>query len=94
MGQLVADSRFSAVNPYSSRVRSTGPEGSLPFFEKKPWIISGQDSNVGWDARGARAPGYWPLVGPSLSTLTLKVPRAVVEPVGGPTFELLGLDGP
>ena len=26
--------------------------------------------------------------------LTLKVPRAVVEPINGPTFELLGLDGP
>ena len=26
--------------------------------------------------------------------LTLKVPRAVVEPVDGPTFELLDLDGP
>ena len=24
--------------------------------------------------------------------LTLKVPRAVVEPIDGPTFELLGLD--
>ena len=31
---LVIDSRLSAVNPYSSRVRSTGPEGSLPFFRK------------------------------------------------------------
>ena len=36
MGQLVTDSRFSVANPYSSQVRSTGPKGSLPFFEKKP----------------------------------------------------------
>ena len=66
MGQLVADSRFLTTSPYSSRVRSTGPKGSLPFFEGKPWIISGRDSNVGWDAHGACALGYWPLVGPSL----------------------------
>ena len=26
--------------------------------------------------------------------LTLKVPRVVIEPVNGPTFELLGPDGP
>ena len=91
---LVTDSRFSAVNPYSFWVRSTSPKGSLPFFEEKPWIISGRDSNVGRVARGARVPGYWLLAGPSLSTLTLKVPGAVVESVGGPTFELLGLDRP
>ena len=94
LGQLVTDSRFSAVNPYSSRVYSTGPEGSLPFFKEKPWIVSSRDSNMGRDARGAHAPGFWLLAGPSLSTLTLKVPGAVVEPVGGPTLELLGLDGP
>ena len=49
---------------------------------------------MGQDTRGTRALGYWLLAGPSLSTLTLKVPGAVVEPVGGPTFELLGLGGP
>jgi len=27
-------------------------------------------------------------------SLTLRAPRAVVEPVDGPTFELLGLGGP
>ena len=85
---------FSVVNPYSSRVRSTGPEGSLPFFEKKPWIVSGRDSIVGQDAHGARALGYWPLAGPSLSITYLRVPEVVVEPIDGPTFELLGLDGP
>jgi len=69
LGQLVTDSRPSTVNSYSSRVRSTGPKGHLPFFrEKKPWIVSGRDSNVGRDACGARAPGYRPLTGPSLST--------------------------
>ena len=35
MGQLVTDSRFSVAKPYSSRVHSTGLEGSLPFFEEK-----------------------------------------------------------
>ena len=93
MGQLVTDSRFLAASPYSSWVRSTGPEGSLSFFKEKPWIVSGRDSNVGRDARGARAPGYWPLVGHPFPPVTLKVPGAVVEPVGRPTFKLLGLDG-
>ena len=37
VGQLVTDSRFLTAGPYSSQVRSTGPEGSLPFFEEKPW---------------------------------------------------------
>ena len=36
MAQLVTDSRLLVANPYSSRVRSTGPKGSLPFFEEKP----------------------------------------------------------
>jgi hypothetical protein len=35
MGQLVTDSRFLMASPHSYRVRSTGAEGSLPFFEKK-----------------------------------------------------------
>ena len=48
---------------------------------------------MGRDARGAHEPKFWPLAGPSLSTLTLKMPRVVVEPVGGPTFKLLGLEG-
>jgi hypothetical protein len=39
MGQLVTNSRFLMANPHSSRVRSIGPEGSLPFFEEKPWIV-------------------------------------------------------
>jgi hypothetical protein len=68
MGQLVTDSRFLTVSPYISQIRSTSPEGSSPFFEKKPWTVRGQDSNVGQDARGARAPEYWPPAGPSLIT--------------------------
>ena len=87
----MTDSRFSAVNPYSSWVHSTGPEGSLPSLGKKPWIVPDRDSNVGQDAHNA-----WVLVasGPTpFYFLTLKVPRAIVEPVDGPTFELLGLDG-
>jgi len=38
---LVIDSRFLAVDPYSSWVRSIGPEGYVPFFEEKPWVITG-----------------------------------------------------
>ena len=68
MGQLVIDSRFLTASPYSSRVRSIDPEGSLPFFEEKPWTVLCQDLNMGRDARDARAPGYRPLVGPSLTT--------------------------
>ena len=49
---------------------------------------------MGRDARGARAPGYWPLVGLSFSTPHSEVPGVVVKPIGGPTFELLGLNGP
>ena len=88
---LVIDSRFSAVNPYSSRVCSTGPEGYVPFFEEKPWVITGRDLNVVRDARGARVPGYWPLADLSL---ILRVTRAVVEPIDGTTFELMGNNGP
>jgi hypothetical protein len=68
MDQLVIDSRFLAANPYSSLVRSTGPKGSLPFFEEKPWTMHCEDLNVGQDAHGARAPKYWPLADPSLTT--------------------------
>jgi hypothetical protein len=58
MGQLVTDSRFLMASPYSSQVRSTGSEGSLPFFEEKPWTMRDQDSNMGQDALGTRAPWY------------------------------------
>ena len=68
MGQLVTDFRFLMASPYSSRVRLTGPEGSLSFFEEKPWIVLCQDLNMGQDARSARALEYWPLAGPSRST--------------------------
>jgi hypothetical protein len=68
MGQLVTDSRFLTTSPYISQIRSTGLEGSSPFFEKKPWTVHGQDSSVGQDARGARTPEYWLLAGPSLIT--------------------------
>jgi hypothetical protein len=68
MGQLVTDSRFLMASPYSSQVLSTGPKGSSPFFEEKPWTMYCQDSNMGWGAHGVRAPEYWLLADPSLST--------------------------
>ena len=68
LGQLVTDSRFSVANLYSSQVRSTGPKGSLPFLKENHGLGTDQDSNVGQDAHGARAPGYWLLVGLSLFT--------------------------
>jgi hypothetical protein len=93
--QLVTDSRLLATNPYSSWAHSTGPEGSLLSCEGKPWIMHCQDSNARWDAHGANAPRCWPLAGPSLSTPHSKgSPRAAIEPIDGPAYELLGLDGP
>jgi hypothetical protein len=46
MGQLVTDFRFLTASPQSSQVCLTVPEGSSPFFEKKPWTMRGQDLNV------------------------------------------------
>jgi hypothetical protein len=40
LGQLVIDSKLSKANPYSYEVHSIGPDGSLPFFGEKPWIVS------------------------------------------------------
>jgi hypothetical protein len=39
MGQLVTDSKLSTADQYSYQVRSTGPDGSLPFLREKPWIV-------------------------------------------------------
>jgi hypothetical protein len=49
MGRLVTDFIFLTASPYCSPVRSTGPEGSSPFFEEKPWTVRGQDLNVDQD---------------------------------------------
>ena len=68
MGQLVTDSRLLVANPYSSRVRSTGPKGHCLSSKKNHGLGTDQDSNVGQDACDTHAPRYWPLVGPSLST--------------------------
>jgi hypothetical protein len=66
LGRLATDSRFLTASLYSSRVRSTGPGGSLPFLREKLCSSRSQDSNVGQGVLGARVPGYWPLAGPSL----------------------------
>jgi hypothetical protein len=58
MGQLVIDFELLVTNLYSFWARSTGPEGSLPFYEEKPWGMLCQDSNVGRDAHGTRTPRY------------------------------------
>jgi hypothetical protein len=39
VGQLVTDSRFSTSDLFIYQIRSTGPDGSLPFFEEKPRIM-------------------------------------------------------
>jgi hypothetical protein len=46
MGLLVTDSRFLVSSPYSSRGRSTSPEGSLPFYGEKPWTELNRDLNM------------------------------------------------
>jgi hypothetical protein len=57
--------------------------------------MCGQDLNMDQDAQGAHAPGYWALAGPSLSICRSEgLPGAADEPVGGPSFKLLGLHGP
>jgi hypothetical protein len=95
LGRLAIGSRFLTANPYSSRVHSTGPRGSLPFFEEKPWFGYNQDSNMVRDARGAQTPGYWPLASPSVATPhSSRCPGVVVEPVARPTCKLLNLIRP
>jgi hypothetical protein len=94
MGQLVTDSRFLTASPYSFWVCLTGPEDASPFFEEKPRTVHCQDSNVGQDAHDDHAPGYWPLAGPSVTTSHSKVPWGSCEPIDGPTFEPLGINGP
>jgi hypothetical protein len=68
MGQLVTDSRLLTVSLYSSRVCLTSPEGSLPFFEEKPWTVRRQVLNMGQDTHGTHAPRCLPLAGLALTT--------------------------
>jgi hypothetical protein len=68
MGQLVTNSRFLMASPYSSRVRSTSPEGLSPLSEEKPWTVCGQDPNMNQDAQDAHVPRHQPLAGLYLST--------------------------
>ena len=94
MGQLVTDSRLLAVSPYSSWVYLAGPKGSLPFFEKKPW--------TGNQPRLERGPGcpqrscarVLAASGPiPFHPFAPRVPQSGCEPIGGPAFELLVLNG-
>jgi hypothetical protein len=47
MGQQVTDSRFSMADSYSYHVRSTSPDGSLPFVEENHGSCSSQDLDAG-----------------------------------------------
>jgi hypothetical protein len=76
------------VKSSSYRARSVGLDGSSPFRRGKNHdLLFHQDSNVVQDARGARAPGFWPL-GPIPHRPSLGCPGAVVKPFDGPTFKL------
>ena len=46
LGQLVTNSKFLAVDPYSFWIHFDRYKGSLPFLEKKPWVGHCQNSNV------------------------------------------------
>jgi hypothetical protein len=71
------------ADSYSSQGRPTGPEGSLPFIEEYHESDIHQDSNMGQNALGARALGYWPLVCPFFAIPDSKCLEAVVEPTVG-----------
>jgi hypothetical protein len=81
--KLVMYFELSMVDSYSSRGRLTGPEGSLPSIEEYHESDVHQDSNMGWNALSACAPGYWSLVCPFLSIPDSKCPRVAVEPTVG-----------
>ena len=88
---LVTDFRFSAVNPYNSRVRSTGPKGPLPFFRENHGSYPAETQSwAGMPVALVRL-GTGHLWAHPFPSLTLWVPGAVVEPIDGPTFELLDL---
>jgi hypothetical protein len=86
--KLVTHSKFPMADPYSSRGRPTGPEGSLPSVEEYHEANVHQDSNLGQNALGANALGYWLLVCPFLAIPDSKCPGAAVTH-GGTAFEPL-----
>jgi hypothetical protein len=94
VGQLVTDSRFSMVDPFSYQVRSTGPEGSLPFFGEKPRIML--------QSRLERGSGYpWCLHARVLAASRpirphpsfWRCPRVVVNPSAGQSMNPRALIG-
>jgi hypothetical protein len=92
MGQLVTNSRFSVANPYSSQIRSTGPNGSFLFFEEKQWIVHKPRHECGSGCPRHPCTRVLAASGPiHLQTVTPMVPWGGCEPIGRPTFEPLGL---
>jgi hypothetical protein len=87
--QLVIDLRFLMEKSSSYRASSVGLSGSSPFRRRKNHDLTfHQNSNAVRDARGARAPEFWPQ-GPIPRCTSLGCPGAAVEPLDVPAFELL-----
>ena len=68
MAQLVTDSRFLKASPLVLRSVQPVLRAHCLSSRKNHGLGTDQDTNMGRDARDARAPRYWLLVGPSLST--------------------------
>jgi hypothetical protein len=92
--KLVTHSKLSMADSYSSRGCSSSPEGSLPPVEEYHEFDIHQDSNVGWNAFGAHALGYWPLVCPFLAIPDSKCPEAAVKPTVGRPSNPWTVSGP
>jgi hypothetical protein len=61
----------------------------VPPVEGYHESVTDRDSNMGWDALGARTLWCWPLVCPSLAIPDSKCPEVTVEPGCGPASEPL-----
>jgi hypothetical protein len=81
--KLVTHSKLPMADSYSSRGRPTGPKGSLPSVEEYHESDIHHDSNMGRNALGARALGYWPLVFRFYAIPDSKCPEAAIKPTVG-----------
>jgi hypothetical protein len=78
--KLVTHSKLPTANSYSSKGCPTGPEGSLPSFEEYHKSDVHQDSNMGQNALGIHALGYWLLVCPFFAIPNSSVLRRLSNP--------------
>jgi hypothetical protein len=78
--KLVTHPKLPMANSYSSQGHSTGPEGSLSSFKEYHESDIHQDSNMGQNALGAHALGYWPLACPFFAIPNSSVLRRLSNP--------------